>query len=123
MNSKRLKNFIKVLPSGHRYTFEFRDKSWLTEEIYQILKNHNVALCIYDYKGYRSPEKLTADFVYIRLHGPEKAYEGSYDGRRLNAYAKKFKKWKDNGRDVFCYFDNDQKGCAPHDAKNLIRKL
>lgn len=122
-NAERLEEFLKILPKKYCYTFEFRDRSWLNDEIYQILKKHKTALCLYDYKGYRSPEILTADFVYMRLHGPKKGYQGSYDGRRLNAYASKFKEWKKDGNDVFCYFDNDQKACAPNDAQRLIKFL
>jgi uncharacterized protein YecE (DUF72 family) len=67
-----------------------------------------------------SPEIVTADFIYIRLHGPDKnAYEGSYSKRKLNSFAKKFNKWTREGKDVFCFFDNDQKGFAAENALTL----
>ncbi|MCB2427192.1 DUF72 domain-containing protein [Methylophaga pinxianii] len=122
-NPKRLELFLKTLPDGYQYTFEFRDKDWLNDEIYQLLKQHNAALCFYDFKGFQSPEVITADFIYIRLHGPEKAYQGSYNGHRLNAYAEKIRQWQQQGFDVYCYFDNDQKGCAPQDARQLSDAL
>lgn len=122
-NPERLQEFLEVLPEEYRYTFEFRDQDWLNDEVYQLLKQHNAALCFYDFKGFRSPEVITADFIYVRLHGPEKAYEGSYHGNRLNSYADKFSQWQQEGRDVYCFFDNDQKGCAPEDARQLLNTL
>lgn len=124
VNAERLEAFLDKLPKGHRYTFEFRDPSWHCQEIYKLLEKHNAALCFYDYEKYQSPEKSTADFVYIRLHGPEEtAYSGSYDGRTLAGYARKINRWRDEGKDVFCYFDNDEKACAPHDAEKLLQSL
>ncbi|MFO8141014.1 MAG: DUF72 domain-containing protein [Marinobacter sp.] len=121
VNVGRLTTFLERLPRGYRYAFEFRDTSWLCDEVYEILKEYNVALCYYHYKGYRSPPVATADFVYIRLHGPgEKAYTGSYDGRTLAGLARRFVNWAREGRDVFCYFDNDDKACAPRDARRLL---
>ena len=122
-NAERLKAFLETLPEGYRYTFEFRDQDWLNDEIFQLLEKHNAALCVYDFKGFQSPEIITADFVYIRLHGPEKAYQGSYHGNRLNSYADKIKQWQQDGHDVYCFFDNDDKGCAPKDAQDLLNKL
>ena len=122
-NPERLKEFFQTLPGEYRYTFEFRDKDWLNDEVYQLLKQYNAALCFYDFKGFQSPEVITADFIYVRLHGPEKAYEGSYHGNRLNSYADKFRQWQQEGRDVYCFFDNDQKGCAPEDARQLLTRL
>lgn len=124
LNLERLQEFVEVLPAKHQYAFEFRDKSWLCDPVYDLLEKHNMALCVYDYKGFRSPEKVTADFVYIRLHGPSsKAYAGSYDSRTLASYARKIRKWQKEGKDVYCYFDNDQKAYAPADACELRNKL
>ncbi len=124
VNRERLTSYLQALPKGYRYAFEFRDTSWLCRDVYGLLREHQVALCFYDYKGYRSPEEITADFVYIRLHGPNQAaYTGSYDGRTLAAYARKIKTWSESGMDVYCYFDNDQNGCAPADARDLLAKL
>jgi uncharacterized protein YecE (DUF72 family) len=120
MNPERLESFLDKLPDRRRYTFEFRDKSWFDERVYDLLSAHNAAFCIYDLEGQMSPEIVTADFIYIRLHGPDKnAYEGSYSKRKLNSFAKKFNKWTREGKDVFCFFDNDQKGFAAENALTL----
>lgn len=123
VNEERLEAFLAALPSGHRYAFEFRDRSWLCEPVYEQLRDHGAALCQYDYRGYRSPDVVTADFVYVRLHGPgERAYEGSYDGRTLAGFAKKFARWRREHLEIYCYFDNDQKSNAPFDARKLIER-
>jgi len=60
----------------------------------------------------------------VRLHGPhENPYQGSYDGRTLSAWARRFLRWAQEGREVYCYFDNDQKARAPFDARELIAKV
>lgn len=124
LDLERLQNFIKALPENHRYTMEFREKSWLCQRVYDLLDQYKIALCFYDYRGYQSPEVATGDFIYVRLHGPEQqAYQGSYDGRTLAGYAQKFLRWLDEGKVVFCYFDNDRKACAPHDAKRLQESI
>ncbi|NMT63878.1 DUF72 domain-containing protein [Marinobacter orientalis] len=124
VNVSRLTEFLDQLPPDYRYAFEFRDTSWLCDEVYEVLTKYNAALCYYDYKGYRSPPVATADFVYARLHGPEEeAYTGSYDGRALAGFARRFVNWEQEGRDVFCYFDNDDKACAPRDAQRLLESV
>lgn len=125
INLERLETFLKALPPSKRKqsTIEFRHKSWLVDDTYDLLRDYNCVLCISDLAGFQTPEVVTGDFVYWRLHGPEKAYQGSYNSQKLSAYAKKFRGHMKDGRDVYCYFDNDQKACAPHDAQRLIKIL
>lgn len=119
-NPERLSEFLKTLPEERRFAFEFRDRSWFTQEVYDLLERHNAALCVYELAGYRSPAETTADFCYVRLHGPGDAYEGEYDGRTLSGWARRFGNWRDAGTEVFCYFDNDEKGYAATDALRLL---
>lgn len=124
VNVERLRDFVAALPKQHRYTFEFREPSWLCEDVYEVLRKRNIALCFYDYRGFQSPEIPTADFVYLRLHDPNaEAYTGSYGAKALAQYAKKINAWQKQGLDVYCYFDNDQKSCAPQDGQTLQKKL
>jgi uncharacterized protein YecE (DUF72 family) len=118
-NPSRLEAFLTALPSGHRHVFEFRDESWMTEEVTDVLRAHGAAFCIYELAGYRSPLQLTADFTYLRLHGPEAAYEGRYDERALSAWAQWARDVDAAGRDVYVYFDNDQHGHAAENARRL----
>ena len=116
-NPGRLEGFIERLPPHYSYTFEFRDPSWFDRQTYRVLERAGAAFCIYHLAGDLSPKTITADFVYIRLHGPGDAYEGLYDSQTLSGWAGAIAAWSRGGREVYCYFDNDQKGYA---AKNAI---
>ncbi|MBA2709364.1 MAG: DUF72 domain-containing protein [Tatlockia sp.] len=116
----RLKHFIEQLPKNYLYTFEFRHKSWFCDDLYELLQKHQMSLCFYDHKTYRSPEMVTGSFIYVRMHGPlEEAYKGAYEGSTLEEYAKKFIDWREKGKAIYCYFDNDEKANAPQDAQRL----
>lgn len=122
-NPGRVESFISGLPEGFRYTFEFRDSSWFDPQVYEILKRHNAAFCIYELAGRTSPKEVTADFIYVRLHGPQGAYQGQYSEAVLSGWAGAFSKWAGQGREIFCYFDNDEAGYAAQDALALREML
>ena len=122
-NVERLADFLAALPRGHRYAFEFRDESWLCDEIFETLGKANAALVLYDFEGRKPPERVTADFIYVRLHGPGAKYQGSYSGSALAAWRDRATRWRRQGRDVFVFFDNDQKGYAAADAARLQAML
>jgi uncharacterized protein YecE (DUF72 family) len=123
-NAERLKAFLEALPKKHRYAFEFRDTSWFEKETLRILSAHGAAFCIYEFAGILSPKEVTADFVYVRLHGPkETAYQGRYGARVLSGWAGAFSAWVRQGKEVFCYFDNDEAGYAAQDALRLQEML
>ncbi|MGA1843881.1 MAG: DUF72 domain-containing protein [bacterium] len=117
-NLERLDAFLDTLPVNHRYAFEFRDPRWFNEGVYHALEKRNAAFCIFDLNGSISPKEITADFVYIRLHGPGGPYEGSYKTEELAGWAGALSTWSKGGRTVYCYFDNDQAGYA---ARNALR--
>ncbi len=118
---ERLATFLKALPQRRRYAFEFRDRSWLSPSTYELLAKHDAALCLYDLAGHQSPIEITADFVYIRLHGPGNAYQGRYDDQALMTWAQRLRQWRVEGITVYCYFDNDEQGHAPMNALRLGR--
>lgn len=119
VNVDRLNAFLEALPEGHAYVFEFRDASWFCREVYDVLCRHNAALCLYNMGETDSPVETTADLVYLRLHGPEDGYQGSYDDTTLNGWTQLIRGWLDEGRDVYGFFDNDQEASAPNDAARL----
>lgn len=119
----RLQRFLEALPRGYRYAFEFRDRSWFTEDLRGVLQAHDAACCVYDLDGWRSPTWVTADFAYVRLHGPDGPYRGQYDGRTLAGWARRIDGWRRDGLDVYCYFDNDEAGYAATDALRLSTML
>ena len=114
-NVARLVTSLHSLPAPHRYTFEFRDASWHDASIYQALRRHNAAFCMYELDGFQSPHEVTADFAYVRLHGPGRKYQGEYSLHALKTWARPIKQWRCSLHAVYIYFDNDQ---AAYAAKN-----
>lgn len=123
INTTRLAAFLAELPENYRYTFEFRNPTWYNDEIYQLLNQYRCAFCIYELAGHLSPVKTTADFVYVRLHGPGEKYQGSYADDSLTSWASRCHNWKKEGKDVFVYFDNDQKAYATFNAQTLLKMV
>ncbi|PZR21833.1 MAG: DUF72 domain-containing protein [Citrobacter freundii] len=119
-NGERFKSFLSILPKKYRYAFEFRDPTWYNQQTYDLLKEYNCAFCIYELAGHHSPTEITADFIYLRAHGPtDKKYQGSYSNTDLKRLAKQCLTWRSKGKDVFIYFDNDQAGYAAENARKL----
>jgi uncharacterized protein YecE (DUF72 family) len=122
-NIERLEAFLTALDREHRYAFELRDQSWINDQVLDLLAEHKAAFCIYELDGFVSPQPITADFVYLRLHGPDGPYRGDYDEQALGRWADRIAGWLDQGRTVYCYFDNDEAGYAAGNALTLRRLL
>lgn len=123
-NYDRLNEFLSLLPDNLRYTFEFRNETWINDDVLQLLQKFNTAFCIYDLAGICTERFVTADFVYIRLHGAgESAYTGKYDSAALDDWALFIAEQAKAGKDVYCYFDNDQNAYAPRNAASLLKKV
>jgi uncharacterized protein YecE (DUF72 family) len=120
-DAARLRDFLRTLPTKHDYAFEFRDPSWFHRETYALLEKHNAAFCVFDLAGMTSPKELTADFAYLRLHGPSAFhYQGRYTRRQLAGWLKTIRRWQRQGaRTTYVYFDNDQNGYAALNALEL----
>ena len=116
---RRLATFLEALPAGHRYAFEFRNPSWNTPDIFELLRKHNAAYCAYHLAGFQSPVETTADFTYARLHGPGNKYQGSYSDETLRSWVCKVRQWQRESKDVYVYFDNDEAGYAAINALRL----
>jgi uncharacterized protein YecE (DUF72 family) len=123
-NVERLEQFIEALPRQYRYAFELREPSWLADDVYEVLRRHNAAFCIYELAGFRTENVITADFTYVRLHGPsENKYQGSYDDAVLQEWATTLRRWSRKLERVYCYFDNDQKAFAADNALTLQKMI
>ena len=107
-----------------RYALEVRHPSFDDPAFLRLLRRAGVALCVADSAG-RWPylEAVTADLVYVRLHGNKRLYVSGYDGAALDAWAARIAAWRARRRDVYVYFDNDVKVRAPFDALNLAARL
>ena len=130
---KRLEDFLKFITKYKiqdtkykiRYAFEFRHKSWCDKKVYNLLKKYNVAWVVADSPGRRvgwSPkaEAITADFIYVRMHGSKVLFSSKYTKKELSSLAQKIKKWLKK-YDVFVYFNNDAMGYAIENAKELSK--
>jgi uncharacterized protein YecE (DUF72 family) len=107
-----------------RHALEFRSATFATEEAYDVLRREQVACVLADTAGrWPKVEQVTADLMYVRLHGDKELYASGYTDRSLDEWAAKCRAWNADGLDVFVYFDNDMKGYAPHDAVRLIERL
>ena len=109
-----------------RHAVEVRHASFLDPAFFKLLRKYRVAPVVADSAG-RWPqiEEVTADFVYVRLHGDQELYASGYDDAAIARWADKIDAWRRGRqpRDVYCYFDNDIKVHAPFDAQRLIAAL
>jgi uncharacterized protein YecE (DUF72 family) len=119
----RLAAFLDAQPKGQRVAFEFRNADWFRDDVLRVLHERGVALCLYDFAGRQSPVEVTAGFVYVRLHGPDRPYQGSYDDGALRRWAGHIRRWRGRGLDSYFYFDNDAHGYAPANALRLKELL
>ncbi|HYJ34072.1 MAG TPA: DUF72 domain-containing protein [Candidatus Binatia bacterium] len=107
-----------------RLAFEFRHQTWFdSEQALTSLARHGAAL-VFGQSGrypYPSAEPLTADWVYLRFHGPREFCASEYGREGLAPWAGKIARWRAEGRDVYAYFNNDVHGYAVEDAALLVR--
>jgi uncharacterized protein YecE (DUF72 family) len=126
-----------------RHAIEVRHESFRDAAFIKLLRRHKVALVVADTAGkWPFVEDVTADFMYLRLHGDKQLYASGYSDEALERWAARIRAWRAGGelpgarkivpslappprksRDIYCYFDNDMKVKAPFDAKQLIGKL
>ena len=122
-----------------RHAVEIRHDSFMDPAFIALLRKYKVALVVADTAGkWPLCEDITADFMYIRLHGDRELYASGYEDASIEAWARRIHAWRAGGqppdarvvsgkapprrkaRDVYCYFDNDIKVHAPFDARRLI---
>jgi uncharacterized protein YecE (DUF72 family) len=124
-NAARLDEFLTVAPSTMRWAVEIRDRSWLHDDVFEVLCRHGAALCIHDLVE-DHPYELTTDWTYLRFHGPDATtapYQHAYGARRLRPWAERLAAELDRGHDVYCYFNNDYSGHAVTDAQWLRKAI
>jgi uncharacterized protein YecE (DUF72 family) len=126
-----------------RHAVEIRHESFLDASFVELLRDHNVALVVAETaRRWPMTQDVSADFVYMRLHGDKELYRSGYGDKALDRWAERIRAWSKGGepadarkvldkkpptareRDVYCFFDNtDVKLRAPVDAQTLMRKL
>ena len=111
-----LQDFLQALPSG-RFSFEFRHASWFTDEIFDLLKDKNAALCVAESEKLETPDVVTADFCYYRMRKPEySAEERKQISRRVEENAAA-------GRDVLIYFKHEETPEGALIAEDLLNEI
>ncbi len=123
-NLDRLKELVEYMKTqtivpGVRYTLEVRNDTWLSEDVFSILREYNVALTFADWPELIVTEPETADFIYIRRHGVQALYAAPYSRKDLIEDAKRIKTFLEKGKDVFVYFNNDAMAWAVKNALEL----
>ncbi len=119
VNYPRLESFLKILPKTFRHAFELRNPTWLTGDVYRLLKKAKTAVVFQDYPDWPVIEEITTDFVYLRFHGRTNLYSSCYTEKELGERAEKIRNWQNKGLDVYAYFNNDALGYAIENAKEL----
>ena len=118
-----LKDFLEILPPEHRHVIEFRNKSWFVDNTYSLLKEKNVGFCIVSAPKLDTILEATSDFVYIRMHGKEGWYRYFYSDEELKWWSDVINRFLEEGKTVFCYFNNDYQGNAVKNATKLKELL
>ena len=118
-----ISNFLELLKihlSSFQFAFEVRHKSWITDTFFDLLSQQGIAFVIAD-SGNRFPyyETVTADFVYLRFHGPRQLYASDYSESDLKLYAEKILRWMNEGKEIWAFFNNDYYGFAVKNAEEL----
>jgi uncharacterized protein YecE (DUF72 family) len=119
LNIERFESFLKKLPDGYQYAFEFRNDSWYDENVYELLNKYKCAFCIYELAGHTSPKIVTGGIIYIRLHGPGDKYQGKYKISELKKWLRFVKEHWKSTTSIYIYFDNDQNAYAAENAKQM----
>ncbi len=117
-HTARLETFLDALPADVQYAWEFRDKSWYDDDVYEVLRSRGSAMVLHDHASAPSPVRLTADWLYVRLHGPRGDYASQYSKYEL-------RKWEEILNSLptvslaYVYFNNDAHGYAVRNALQL----
>jgi uncharacterized protein YecE (DUF72 family) len=123
-DAERLRNFLGLLANYPvRNALEFRHHSWITEDVFDLCREHDVSLCMADWPEYLDELPVVSDFVYIRRNGAGGNYDTCYSKASLERDATRIRGYSKEGKDVFVYFNNDAHGYAPENARVLLEIL
>jgi len=111
-----LTDFLSSLPKAGRFSFEFRHASWFNEQIYDVLRQTNAALCLAENEKLETPNVVTADFCYYRLRKPE------YSTEERQRYKETFRRQIEQGHDVFVYFKHEDTPEGAFYAEEMLKE-
>ncbi len=107
--------FVEKLPEDIRCAFEFRNASWLTDQVYKILEGRGIALCLAESEKFEVPEVVTAGFVYVRLR------KDDYSPAEREEIADRVRRLLETGRDVYVFFKHEDSPAGALYAEDLLR--
>jgi len=122
VNVPRLRAFLQALPSKRRHVVEMRDERWYRQDVFDLLGEYKVALCLHDMATSAPPRRQVGPFIYVRLHGPLR-YRGSYSDDELGQWTDWLASRTASDTEAYVYFNNDIDAAAPHDARRLREML
>lgn len=120
---RQLEEFLALLPEPHQCAFELRHGSWHERDVRSLLQRHGAAWVVHDFGRRGSPLWITTDWVYLRLHGPSGRYSGAHPVETMFSWAQQAPEWLREGRRVWVFFNNDERGHAVRDALALREAL
>jgi uncharacterized protein YecE (DUF72 family) len=104
-----------------RIAFEPRHPSWFVDEIYEVLRAHDAALCLTDRHSRPGTVARTASWFYLRFHEGNATPHPCYGRQSLQTWARRLLTLWDRDADGYVYFNNDGRACAPRDAARFAR--
>ena len=116
-----LDDFLRALPRRIQHVMEFRHPSWYVDATFECLEQRGASLCLHDKEGSQISEPFVGRCVYVRFHGTSGRYHGSYGSRTLASWAKRLVARRQDGADVYAYFNNDPDAVAVQNAETLRR--
>ena len=119
LNLERLESFLELVPKDVTNVFEFREKSWYSDETFALLESYGASFCAHDMPGSASERIAVGAIAYVRFHGGEGKYWGRYSDEALLGWSDWILDQARDGRGVWCYFNNDIGGHAIEDARTL----
>ena len=112
-----LSDFLALLPRAVQCAFEFRHQSWFSDETYDALKKHNVALCVAETESITTPEERTAKYIYFRFRKP------SYDSKDVRTLADRIERCLADGLETYAFFKHEEDPRSPLNAVELLKTV
>lgn len=110
---------LDAFPAHVRVAVEPRHPSWFSDETRALLERMGAALCLTDVDGKGPPHWRTADWGYVRFHHGRASPPSCYGRTALRSWAEELARLWPPSADIYVYFNNDQNGCAPNDARRF----
>ena len=114
---QRLDDFLALAPRASRVAFEFRHESWFNDEVYEVMKRHNAALCIAETDDFQTPQVFTADFAYFRLR------RSAYPAAERKKIATEMKEHGAKLRDVYAFFKHEENPDSPNWSREVLQAV